>query len=78
VEIPVEAIRALAKTLEPLLLGQVPGYLEVDGRLLTAAEFLCAMSLALEAPVDGAIRVEPSFSPEPYAPGLGWGISRGD
>ena len=78
VELPVEAVRALAKTLEPLLLGQVPGYLEVDGRLLTAAEFLCAMGLALEAPLDGVIHVEPSFSPEPYAPGLGWGISSGD
>jgi hypothetical protein len=78
ISLPVAEIRSLARTLEPVLLGQVPGFLEVDGRLLTAAEFLCAMARSLEADPNGVVRVEPTFSPDPFAPGLGWGISSGE
>jgi hypothetical protein len=74
--VPLEAedVRATARELLPGLSGQVPSLVSVGTHTLTAAEFLRVMALV--------VLNEPAIArgvndPDPYAPGGGWGESKG-
>jgi hypothetical protein len=69
-----EAVRGAAEQLRSRLRGQLPSLITVDGHTLTTAEALQVFArVFLEEP---AI-VTPVHDPDPYAPGGGWGQSKG-
>jgi len=74
-QLSAQAIRTTASDLAPYLKSQVPAVLRAGEHSLTAAEFLCAMAAVLMG--QDRVLVLPVFSPDPYAPGLGWGASEG-
>ena len=66
-------IRTLQQALQPLLPGpgqQIPSFARVGEQALTSAELLCAMASAVAG--DDPVRVTRTYSPDPFAPGLGW------
>ncbi len=75
VELEAAQVRRVAAELAPYLTGQVPALVSVSDHTLTAAEFLCAMSASVND--DALVSVFSTFSPDPYAEGLGWGDCSG-
>ncbi len=75
-EVPLrtEDVRATARELMPSLSGHVPSLVTVGSHTLTAAEFLRVMAMT-------TLNMEPVArgvsDPDPYAPGGGWGESKG-
>jgi hypothetical protein len=67
-------VRVTATKLLPRLRGQIPSLITIDGRTFTAAEALQVMARVFLG--DDAI-VTPVADPDPYAPGGGWGTSKG-
>ena len=66
--------RFTASKLLPRLRGQIPSLITIDGRTFTAAEALQVMARVFLG--DAAV-VTPVADPDPYAPGGGWGASKG-
>ncbi len=69
-----EDVRDAAASLRPRLRGQLPSLFTVGARTLTTAELLQALARVYLG--ESAI-VTPVFDPDPYAPGGGWGQSKG-
>lgn len=69
-----EAVRAAAEQLRSRLRGQLPSLITVDGHTLTAAE---AIQVFARVFLDEPAIVTPVHDPDPYAPGGGWGQSKG-
>ena len=67
-------VRLTASQLLPRLRGQIPSLITIDGRTFTAAEALQVMARVFLG--DAAI-VTPVADPDPFAPGGGWGASKG-
>ena len=69
-----ETVRQAARDLLPGLTGHVPSLVAVGSRSVTAAEFLRLMALVyLNHPPEARAVTDP----DPFAPGGGWGESRG-
>lgn len=68
--IPASEITQAVALLAPGPGQQVPSFARVGGYALTGAELLCAMAAAVAG--QDPVRVSPTYSPDPYAPGLGW------
>jgi hypothetical protein len=72
-EISAEALQGSAGLILPSLQGNLPSLITVGDHTLTTGEYLVALArLAVGAP----IRLQPVSSPDPYAPGGGWGSVR--
>ncbi len=69
--LPASAIRQTFAELSPKEGDQVPSFLRVSDQALTAPELLCAMAGAALA--QDPVKVNATYSPAPYTPGLGWG-----
>jgi hypothetical protein len=67
-----EALRSIAADLVPGPGQQIPSFVRVGGQALTAAELLCAMAATVVG--RDPVLVHPTYSPDPYAPGLGWAL----
>jgi hypothetical protein len=72
-EVECSAVQHIAKALLNELPGSVPAVLPVGDRSLSAPELLTAFASAIRG--DKLCRTWPTASPEPNAPGLGWGES---
>lgn len=68
-----EAVRTMARRLVKALPSEIPAALPVDGQMLSAEQWLSA--LASVARGDDPARVQPLYSPDPNARGLGWGTT---
>ena len=69
IELDAEAVAKIARILMTELPETVPSVMRVGGHTLTAPELLTAMA----ATIRGAPKVWPTASPDPHAPGQGWG-----
>jgi hypothetical protein len=69
-----DAVRVTATELAPGLSGAVPSLVSVGDQTLTAAEFLRVLAMVSlnQAPVARGVS-----DPDPFAPGGGWGVSKG-
>jgi len=67
-------VHEMASKLLPRLRGQVPSLITIGEQTFTAAEALQVMARVFLK--DAAI-VTPVADPDPYAPGGGWGASKG-
>ncbi len=67
-----EAVRSAARDLAPALKRSVPAFVVVGSQSLTAAEFLVLLARLEQGQPLVAV---PATSPDPYAPGAGWGRS---
>jgi hypothetical protein len=65
-----EDIAQAAALLTPGPGHQVPSFARVGAHALTGAELLCAMAAAVQG--QDPVQVKPTYSPDPYTPGLGW------
>jgi hypothetical protein len=74
IQLDTAQVRLTATKLLPRLRGQIPSLITIDGRTFTAAEALQVMARVFLG--DAAI-VTPVADPDPYAPGGGWGASKG-
>ena len=74
IQLDEKQVRVTASKLLPRLKGQIPSLITIDGRTFTAAEALQVMARVFLG--DAAI-VTPIADPDPYAPGGGWGASKG-
>ena len=71
VTLPADTLRLAAGDLAPGPGQQIPSFARIGDHALTAAEALCAMAGAVLG--QDPVQVTRTYSPEPYAPGLGWG-----
>ena len=69
-----EDVRSAAQQLLPRLRGQMPSLLTIGGQTVTAAE---ALQLFARAFLEEPTTISPVHDPDPYAPGGGWGQSKG-
>ncbi len=76
-QVSADEVRATAARLAPTLSGAVPGFLDVGDKTLTASEFLVVMARLLLDPTRESVEVPKVESPDPFAAGLGWGLSEG-
>ena len=67
-----DAVRSAARDLAPALQRAVPAFVAVGPQSLTAAEFLVVLARLERGQPLIAV---PATSPDPYAPGAGWGRS---
>lgn len=71
VSVSSDDLRSAGSTLTPRPGQQVSSFARVGDQALTAAELLCAMASAFRG--EDPVTVTRTYSPDPYAPGLGWG-----
>ncbi len=70
IHIPRATLQAAIGDLIPAAEQQIPAFARVGEHGLTAAELLCALAGAVQG--QDPVHVTRTYSPEPFAPGLGW------